>query len=162
MMLGSLRRKWVYYLVNRVYAGTRCFERKRRLLCSIGHELGEGTKIVGPIFCTGRLIVGKDCWIGRNLTVHGNGTVTVGDCCDIAPDVTFLTGGHEIGGPGRRAGKGRTSHIAVGDGAWIGARATVLANVGQGSVVAACACVSGAVVENTLVGGVPAKLIREL
>lgn len=41
-------------------------------------------------FCTGTLCIGANCWIGRNLTVHGNGSVIIGDNCDIAPDVTFL------------------------------------------------------------------------
>ena len=162
MKLGSLKRAWVYYRVNHIYAGTRCFERKRRLLNSIGHRIGQGTKIVGPLFCTGTLNIGEDCWIGRNLTLNGNGTVTIGSRCDIAPDVMFLTGGHEIGDARRRAGKGKTFDIAVGDGAWIGARATVLADVGEGSVVAACACVSSPVPPHTLSGGVPAKPIREL
>lgn len=162
MKLRSLRRAWVYFRVNHIYAGTRCFGRKRRLLRSIGHEIGEGTKIVGPLFCTGKLKIGADCWIGRDLAVYGNGTVTIGDRCDIAPGVAFLTGGHAIGGPDRRAGKGKTFPVTVGDGVWIGARATVMADVAQGSVIAACACVSSPIPADTLAGGVPAKPIREL
>lgn len=162
MTLTGLKRAWVYYRVNRFYAGTRCFEKKRRLLNSIGHSLGQGTKIVGPLFCTGRLVAGENCWIGRGLTVHGNGTVTMGDCCDIGPDVTFLTGSHELGDANRRAGKGKTFDVTLGSGVWVGARSTVMANVGSGSVIAACGCVTGPVEENTLAGGVPAKPIRKL
>ena len=94
MKLKTIKNRIVIYLVNHTLAGTRFFSEKRNLLRSIGYEIGENTKIVGPIHNTGTLRIGANCWIGCNLTVHGNGTVTIGDNCDIAPDVTFLTGGH--------------------------------------------------------------------
>ena len=75
--------------------------------------------------------------------MHGNGTVVIGNNCDIAPDVTFLTGGHQIGNAERRAGAGETYQITVGSGVWIGARATILLNTVIG-------------------GGVPARVIKEL
>lgn len=166
MTFRGLKIRWVNLRVNKHLVGTKekHFEKKRRLLNSIGHDIGEGTKIVGPVYCTGKLVVGKSCWIGRNLTVNGNGTVTIGDNCDIAPDVAFQTGSHEIGTPERRAGKGYTRDVSVGNGCWLGAHSTVLGGVtvGNGCVVAACACVVSDVAENTLVGGVPAKEIRKI
>ena len=88
----------------------------------------------------------------------------IGDNCDVAPDVTFLTGGHRIGGHDRRAGLGERYQITIGSGVWLGARSTCCGeiSVGDGSVVAACACVVGDVPEDVLVGGVPAGVIREL
>lgn len=164
MKLRSIKRILVTYLVNHVFAGTRCYEKKRKLLNSVGFQIGKDTKIVGPVFCTGSLVIGKNCWIGRNLTVDGNGTVMIGDNCDIAPEVTFLTGGHAIGTPERRAGSGESYTVRVADGCWIGARTTLGKNitVGKGSVVAACACVMKNVGTNKLVGGVPAKVIEDL
>ena len=104
--LRGIWRAFALFLVNHVFAGSkpRYFGIKRRLLNSIGFEIGAGTRVVGPIECTGRLKVGKDCWIGKNLKVNGNGSVVIGDNCDIAPEVTFQTGGHKIGDPSRRAG----------------------------------------------------------
>lgn len=150
--------------VNHLYAGPRCFAQKRRILNAIGFDLGEGTKVVGPLFCTGMLITGKNCWIGRNLTIHGDGQVIIGSCCDLGPDVTILTGGHTIGGPERRAGKGQTCPVRIGDGCWIGARSTLLGGttLGTGSVIGACACVTKDVPANTLFCGVPARQIRVL
>ena len=152
------------WMINHLFRGTRCFAWKRTLMRFAGYEIGEGTKIVGPVVCTGHLRIGRNCWIGRSLEIHGNGTVTIDDNCDLAPDVTFLTGGHAVGDATRRAGAGATYSIEVGDGVWIGARATIGKNVkiGSGSVVAACACVMQDVAPNTLVGGVPAKIIKEL
>jgi acetyltransferase-like isoleucine patch superfamily enzyme len=78
--------------------------------------------------------------------------------------VTFQTGTHFIGDHDRRAGKGYNSDIKVGNGCWIGVRSTILPgiSIGDGSVVAACACVARDVEKDTLVGGVPAKQIRKL
>ena len=164
MTLKTFRRRYVLFMVNHVYKGTVLFEKKRKMLNSIGYEIGEGTNVVCPIECSGKLVVGKNCWVGKNLTVNGNGTVVIGDNCDIAPEVTFLTGGHAIGDANRRAGKGETYRITVGNGTWIGARSTILGDtaIGDGCVVAACACVHKDVPDHTLVGGVPAKEIRKL
>ena len=164
MKLQTVKRTWVMFRVNYLLSGTRAFEKKRRLLRSIGHEIGEGTRIVGPLVCTGTLHIGADCWIGRDLTVTGNGAVFIGDRCDVAPGVMLVTGSHEIGAAHRRAGKGNNREIRVGDGCWLGARATLLGGVtlGDGTVVAACACVAKDLPENCLAGGVPAKVIREL
>lgn len=154
------------FFVNKVYAGTnpKHFEIKRRLLNSIGLEIGSGTKVVGPIECTGRLKIGDGCWIGKNLKVNGNGSVVIGNNCDIAPEVTFQTGGHEIGDSSRRAGKGIVCSQRVGNGVWIGGRATIVGNttIGDSCVIAACACVVHDVEANVLAGGVPAKVIRRL
>ena len=164
MKIRTLKKYVSLFLVNKIYAGVKHFEKKRKLLNSIGYEIGEDSKIVGPIDNTGKLTVGKNCWIGKNLTIHGNGEVIIGDNCDIAPDVMFLTGGHKIGDSFRRAGEGEKYSIRIGNGVWIGARSTVSGNVqiGNGSVVAACACVTKGIEENKLVGGVPAKVIRAL
>lgn len=165
-MLLGLRRKLVYILVNRVYAGTneKHWEKKRRLLNSIGHDIGEGTKIVGPVTLYGRLHTGRDVWLGTGFTIHGLGEVFIGNNCDIAPEVVCLTGGHQIGGSERRAGEGTTQNITVGDGCWVCARSTLVGgcSVGNGAVVAACACVVQDVDRNTMVGGVPAKTLKRL
>ena len=162
--LNGIRRRVNLFLVNKIYCGPHFFETKRRLLNKIGYKIGEGSKIVAPIVCTGTLTVGKDSWIGKNFTVNGNGTVVIGDNCDIAPEVTFQTGGHFIGDKSRRAGLGRVFTQTVGNGTWIGGRSTILndAHIGNSCVIAACACVVGDVLDNSLVGGVPAKLIRSL
>lgn len=54
--------------------------------------------------------------------------------------------------------------ITIEDGCWIGASVTILPGVriGKGCVIAAGAVVTHDVEDNTLVGGVPAKVIKEL
>lgn len=163
-MLQGIRVRWNTFLINRVYSGTKHFEAKRRCMRRLGHTVGNSTKIVGPVFCTGKLVIGDECWIGKNLKVNGNGTVIIGDCCDIGPEVIFQTGGHQIGTEERRAGEGQTFTQSVGDGCWIGGRSTILndTSVSSGSVIAACACVTKDIPPNVLAGGVPAKIIKNL
>lgn len=165
-LVRRFKRKAVLYLVNKVFQGTRpqLFAVKRRLLNSIGYNIGEGTKIVAPIYCTGSLSIGKSCWIGTKLTVHGNGHVIIGDYCDLGPEVCFLTGTHKIGSSERRAGEGYNTTIQISSGCWIGGKSTFVNDitVGSASVVAAGALVNKSVAANVLVGGVPAKVIKSL
>lgn len=162
----SLKRRTILFLVNKVFSGTNphLFNLKRILLNSIGYNIGQGTKIVGPIYCTGKLTTGTQCWIGTNFVIRGNGTVILGNNIDVGPDVTILTGSHQIGTHQRRAGKGVNCTIKVGNGCWIGGRSVLLNSVtiGDGSVVAAGAVVVSDVPQDIIAGGVPAKLIRGL
>ena len=52
----------------------------------------------------------------------------------------------------------------MGSGVWIGSRATFLRtiSIGDGSVIAACACVANSVQPDVIAAGVPAKVIKEL
>ena len=162
--LVGIKRIWSLFCVNKLFVGVKCFERKRKILNSIGFQIGENSKIVGPIECYGTLIVGKNCWIGKNFKVNGNGVVRIGDNCDIAPEVVFQTGSHKIGNKERRSGEGVSFSQSVGNGTWIGERVTVInnVNIGNSCVIAACACVTKDVEDNLLVGGVPARIIRRL
>ena len=165
-ILQGIKRCLVMMLVNGPLAGTRAcmFEPKRRLLNSIGWSIGSGTKIVAPIECSASLTIGCDCWVGKNLKINGNGRVIIGDRGDIAPEVTFQTGSHEIGTSHRRAGEGISYTQRVGNGVWIGVGSTMVGDlvISDGSIVAACACVVRDVPEDTLVGGVPARPIRRV
>ncbi len=160
--LYGLKKRWHLYLVNKVYVGTAHFERKRKLLNSIDYNIGANTKIVGPIECTGKLIIGENCWVEKNLKVNGNGCVTIGNNCDIGPEVTFQTDGHEVGAPDRRAGQGVCYNQSVGHGTWIGGRATIInkTSIGNSCIIASCACATKDVADNLIVGGIPAKVIR--
>jgi maltose O-acetyltransferase len=164
--LRGLWKCFCLFATNHIFTGMGTFSSriKRTLLNSCGNKIGNGTTIVSPIILKGSLVAGNECWINCGFTIHGNGTVYIGNNCDIGPDVIFLTGGHEIGDKERRAGEGETYTVRVGNGVWIGARSTILGNVhlSEGCVIAACACVTKDVPEDTIVGGVPAKLLRRI
>ncbi len=50
--------------------------------------------------------------------------------------------------------------VTIGEGAWIGSAAVVMADVGKGSIIAAGAVVTKPIPDNVIAGGVPAKVIR--
>lgn len=164
MTFLGIKRKICFLLINGVFSGTHFFEIKRKLLIYAGYHIGEKSKIIGPIQITTELSIGKDCWIGMDFLCSGNGKVTIGNRCDIAPQVTIVTGSHEIGDIGRRAGKGRNDDVTIGEGCWLCARATVIGgvNISNSCIVASCACVVASVDNNNMVGGVPARKIADL
>lgn len=164
MKLKAISRVVAMFLVNNIFAGAYLFEVKRKLLNKLGFSLGEGTKVVGPIYCSATLKTGSNCWFGKNVTIHGNGTVVLGDNCDIAKNVTFLTGVHATDPQEPDTEESLKPSIFLGDGCWIGADATLGRNItiGKGSMVLADSCVLKSMPENTLIGGVPARIVRKL
>ena len=86
--------------------------------------------------------------------------MTIGDGCQIGHDVVFATLNHGLS-PEKR----KTTYpapIVLGNNVWIGSNATILQGVtiGDNAVVAAGAVVTKDVAANTVVGGVPAKIMR--
>lgn len=165
MRLSTVRHHLVLRAVNTL-AGTHFFAVKRLWLSKIGVDLGAGTRLVGPLWLGpgASLRTGRDCWLGRDLRVHGNATVTIGSNCDLAPEVAFVTGSHALGGPDRRAGAGTSSAIDIGDGVWVGFDAAILggARIGDGCVIGARALVTHDCLENGLYVGQPAHRERDL
>jgi acetyltransferase-like isoleucine patch superfamily enzyme len=148
---------------------TALFDLKRFILRHLGIDVGEGSCVCGGVkfYGAGKIIIGKDVWIGMGCRFYTSplGDVVIGDRCDIAPDVVFHSGSHEIGGRNRRAGRGTGETIRVGAGSWIGVRATLTlgSEIGESSIVGAGSLVVGqAFPASSLVLGVPARFVREL
>ena len=115
-------------------------------------------------FGSTRVRVGRGTYIGHHCLFDTWAPVVIGERCAIAMQVSFVTSSHELGGPQRRAGAMTAQPVTVGDGVWIGARATVLPGVtiGDGAVVAAGAVVTEDCEPHTLYAGVPARPVRSL
>ena len=111
-----------------------------------------------------KLSVGRQCLLSVEVFFDLAGPITLGNQVFIGPQVMLITGAHEIGEPARRLGRLSPQPIVIEDGAWLGARCTILPGVtiGAGAVVAAGAVVTKDVAPNTLVGGVPARAMRRL
>lgn len=164
MRIKNITRKLAIAIINTFFCGNHFWRIKRGLMRLAGADIGKNTKIVGPLYCSSRLSIGENCWIGLGFSAYGNGSVKIGNDCDLAPEVSFVTGSHEIGGHERRAGKGMAMSIEIGNGCWIGTRATILGNtvIKDGCVVGSCAIVNKSFEEDSLIVGVPGVCKRKL
>lgn len=143
---------------------------RTRLYRSAGIAVGPGTLIVGPIQfgMTGdprrNLRIGARCFVNSPLFVDAAAPVILGDGVSVGHHSIFVTTDHAVGTADFRAGASRVAPIIIENGAWIAAGVTLLpgVTVGAGAVVAAGAVVTKDVSPHTLVGGVPARLIRVL
>lgn len=135
-----------------------------------GLNIGRTTVILGKIEFTGngdihpRLKIGENGVINWPCYLNLGAAITIGDRVAIGHHAVLITDEHEIGASFWRAGALQSRPIVIEDGCWLGARVTVLPGVtiGRGAVVAAGAVVARDAPPNTLVGGVPAKIIKEL
>jgi len=110
----------------------------------------------------GVLEIGARTFINSGTSICAQERVIIGANCAIGNYVLIMdTDFHAVGD---HSAPGKTGPVTIEEDAWIGARATVLKGVtiGRGAVVAAGAVVTKNVPARTLVGGVPARIIREL
>lgn len=152
----------------RILPETRLFRLKRQLWRLTGAHIEENVRICSSarFITNGDLKIGSGTWVGHEvLVVGGRATVIIGKNSDIAPRVTMATGTHEVlVGRERAAGNGYSLDIEIGDGCWIGTGAVILggSKIGDCCLVAAGAVVKGEFPERSLIGGVPAKVLRKL
>lgn len=135
-----------------------------------GLRAGERSRLMGALHLTGRaawqdnLSIGADTLITGPLSIDLEAPVHIGDRVRIGHDVLLLTVDHQIGKSEYRCGHSFARPISIGDGAWLGSRVVVLpgVSIGKGAVVAAGAVVTRDVPADTLVAGVPARVLRAL
>jgi acetyltransferase-like isoleucine patch superfamily enzyme len=110
--------------------------------------------------------LGKNCLISEFNVLRGQGGITIGNNVYTAPHVQILAVNHVYSDRTRPIiEQGITAQgIVVEDDAWIGAGAILLdgVRVGRGAVVAAGAVVAQDVEPYTVVGGVPARVIKTI
>ncbi len=112
--------------------------------------------------CGKNITVGRGVFINSGCKFQDQGGIWIGDRTLIGHNVVLATLNHDLA-PEQR-GDLIPAPIHIGSDVWIGANATVLPGVtiGDGAVVAAGAVVTRDVTARTVVGGVPAKIIREI
>ena len=130
----------------------------------LGHDSGGALSVHGDGRPVARLRIGSNCWINASCVFDASSSIDIGNSVALGQGVMILTNSHEIGPSRDRAGTKTSLPVIIGDGVWIGARATVLPGVtiGSGAIVAAGALVNRSVEPDSLVGGLPARLIRKL
>jgi len=127
-------------------------------------EIDESITVFTPLYINygKHTRIGKNVFINFGCTLLDLGGITIEDNVLIGPNVSLLSEGHPVSPQERHSLKVAQIHIKKN--VWIGAGATILQGVtiGENSIVAAGAVVSQDVPDNTIVGGIPAKIIREI
>lgn len=140
------------------------------MLRAAGVQIGRHSLVQGKMRLTGNgnpcelLSIGEGSLITGGLHVDLGARVRIGNMVRIGHDVSLLTVNHEVGPQDFRAGVRFFGEIVIEDGCWLASRCTVLpgVTVGAGAIIAAGSVVTRNVPKNTLVAGVPARVIREL
>lgn len=110
------------------------------------------------LFKDSHLALGKGSFINSDCKIRCHKEITIGEGCAISHDFTVMdSDAHELDG------SRNTNPVHIGNHVWIGTRVTILngVNVGDGAVIAAGSLVTKDVPAGSLVGGVPAKVIKE-
>ncbi len=118
----------------------------------------------------------KGCYFDRNVFLGNNsgigcnsfiqGPTVIGDNVMMGPDVIIYTANHEFKNtdiPMIEQGFQERKKVSIESDVWIGARVIILpgVHIGKGSIIGAGAVVTKNVEEYSVVGGVPAKVIKK-
>lgn len=128
----------------------------------IGKPVGEGFGLFPPFYTDfgKNITIGKNVFINADCKFQDQGGIIIEDGVLIGHGVVLATLNHDLD-PAKRQ-QLHPAPIRICRGAWIGANATITSGVtvGENAVVAAGAVVNKDVPANTIVGGVPAKVIK--
>lgn len=128
------------------------------------NRCGKNVNLESMASITSALEIGNNSGIGIASRIYGH--VCIGDNVLMGPEVIILTSGHKYENADeliRNQGRLPEKPVYVGNDVWIGARAIILPGVRieDGAVIGAGAVVTKDVPPYTVVGGVPAKIIKQ-
>ena len=145
-------------------ASTDIDQIRQRLSEIIGSQIDKSTVVFVPFHTNfGRHTkIGKNVFINHGCSFLDLGGITIEDDVQIGPKVNLITENHSIDPANRKTLELKS--ILIKRNVWIGAAATILPGVtiGENSVVAAEAIVRNNVEPNTIVAGVPARVIKKI
>lgn len=139
----------------------RGWERKNFLLRLAGLNVSKEAVAIGSGFkCIDgheeSIRIDRYATIGHNVRLWNFGDIYIGQFCMIAAGVTVSNGWHD-----KSTFVPASGSVSIGSGCWIGVNATIIGsvNIGTNSIIAAGALVNKDVPPNSIVAGVPAKII---
>lgn len=127
-----------------------------------GKKIDDSFRLFPPFYTDfgKNITIGKDVFINSGCHFQDQGSITIGDGSLIGHNVVLVTINHDLNPKENR--KNHYAPIKIGSHVWIGSNATVLpgVTVGDWAVIAAGAVVAKDVPARTVVGGVPAKILK--
>ncbi|MBS5062817.1 MAG: sugar O-acetyltransferase [Hungatella hathewayi] len=141
-------------------------EERARTIRKLFGAAGENVTVLPVFNCDSgtNIYVGKNFLANYNVTILDIAPVYIGDYVMIGPNTLITTVNHPLNPMGRRKHLGIAKPVTIGNDVWIGGNVTILPGVkiGNNVVVAAGAVVTKDVPDSCVVGGVPAKVLREI
>lgn len=119
-----------------------------------------------PFYCDyGKHIeVGKNFFANYNCTIIDVAKVTIGDNCQMAPNVAIYTAGHPVHPDSRNSLYEYGVEVTIGDNVWIGGNSVILpgVHIGSNTVIGAGSVVTKDIPDWVVAGGNPCKVIRRI
>lgn len=141
-------------------------DERRRLLAELLGAIGEGVAVRPPLTMDYgyQTTIGADTFVNAGCVILDVGRVTIGERCQIGPNVQILTPTHPIDPALRRTGLEAAEPITIGDNVWLGGGVIVCPGVtiGDDTVVGAGAVVTRDLPARVVAVGNPARVVREL
>jgi len=141
-------------------------ERANAMLAELVAECGPGLDIRPPISIEygERVFIGSNVFINADLMIIGSGKITIGNNVLIGPCTRFYTPNHSVDVDIRREGWEIGLPITLEDDVWLGGSVVICpgVTVGRGAVVGAGSVLTKDVPPGVVVGGNPARVVREL
>lgn len=163
-------RKKLMYLFYKVFASWLPTSQRSKFSMKVRYffarriaVLGRNVNIERSAFFTPDLRIGDNSGLGIKAEAYG--PVIIGNNVMMGPEVVFYTSGHSydrLDIPMNQQGSTEVRPIIIGDDVWIGRRVIILpgVKVGDGCVIGAGAIVTRDIPPYSVVGGVPAKVIK--
>ena len=129
-------------------------------------ERSENAMINPPFYCDygTHIRVGKNFFANYNCTILDVARVTIGDNCQLAPNVAIYTAGHPVHPDTRNSLYEYGKEVAIGDNVWIGGNSVICPGVRVGSnvVIGAGSVVTRDIPDWCIAAGNPCRVIRKI
>lgn len=139
-----------------------------KLSAIVKELLGESENafINPPFYCDygSHIKVGKNFFANYNCSIIDVAPVTIGDNCQLAPNVAIYTAGHPLHPVSRNSMYEYGIEVTIGDNVWIGGNTVILpgVHIGSNTVIGAGSVVTKDIPDWSLAAGNPCRVIRKI
>lgn len=119
-----------------------------------------------PFYCDygSHIKVGKNFFANYNCTIIDVAQVTIGDNCQLAPNVAIYTAGHPLHPVSRNSMYEYGIEVTIGDNVWIGGNTVILpgVHIGSNTVIGAGSVVTKDIPDWCVAAGNPCRVVKKI